>query len=103
MVAPALNPRALRDPLSARIDGGTAQWLARDASGRLVLFIARAIHALRSHAESGSFERIDSGALDADAFHASDSLGLDGAPSMVFSNAMPPYSRDIDRPSSPGR
>jgi len=34
---------------------------------------------------------------------ASDALGLDGAPSMVFHDAMPAYSRAIDRPArTPG-
>jgi hypothetical protein len=74
----------------------------RDASDRLLRWAARAIQALVGSADArASFEHIDSSALQAGAFRASDSIGLDGAPSMVFLDTMPTYSRDIDRPSSP--
>ena len=61
-------------------------------------------HVLRTWRHEGrtgaTYERVDSSALAAGAFHASGSMGLDGAPSMVFIDTMPPYSRDIDRPAS---
>ena len=45
------------------------------------------------------FEHVDSKLLECDTFGVSDSMGLDGAPSMAFLDAMPPYSHAIDRPS----
>ena len=58
------------------------------------------LRAWRRHADRAAvFEQVDSKLLQGDAFRASDSAGLDGAPSMVFLDAMPPYSRAIDRPS----
>jgi hypothetical protein len=60
-------------------------------------------HVLRTWRREGrtgaTYERVDSSALAAGDFHASGSMGLDGAPSMVFVDTMPPYSRDIDRPA----
>jgi hypothetical protein len=74
---------------------------ARDASGRLLRWAAQAIQVLLGSADArASFEHVDSSALQGGAFRASDSLGLDGAPSMVFLHAMPTYSRAIDRLSS---
>lgn len=46
-----------------------------------------------------SFEHVDSSALQGGAFRASDSLGLDGAPSLVFLDTTPTDSSAIDRPS----
>jgi hypothetical protein len=48
--------------------------------------------------------RVESSPLDPDMFRALDSIGLDGAPSMVFDNTMPLYAQAVDRPSaSPDR
>jgi hypothetical protein len=69
-----------------------------DASHRLLRRAARAIQALFGSAEArASFEHIDSSALQSGAFRASDSLGLDGAPSIVFLDTMPTASSAIDR------
>ena len=59
------------------------------------------LRAWRRHADRAAvFEQVDSKLLQGDALRASDSMGLDGAPSMVFLDAMPPYSHAIDRPSA---
>jgi len=74
---------------------------ARDASGRLLRWAAQAIQVLLGSADArASFEHIDSSVLQAGAFRASDSIGLDGAPSMVFLDTMPTYSRALDRSTS---
>lgn len=73
---------------------------ARPGVGKVASFVTRMLDARRRDARTGdAFARVDSGAMAVDDFHASDSLGLDGAPSMVFDHTMPPYSRDIDRPA----
>ena len=65
--------------------------------------LMRMVGALRRRADRAAlYEHVDSALLDVDAFRASDSMGLDGAPSMVFVNAMPPYARSLDRPSTRG-
>jgi hypothetical protein len=74
---------------------------ARDASDRVLRRAARAIHALLGSADArASFEHVDSSALQPGAFHATASMGLDGAPSMASLDTMPTYSHAIDRPSS---
>jgi hypothetical protein len=73
---------------------------ARDASHRLLRRAARAIQALVGSGDArASFEHVDSSALQGGAFRASDSIGLDGAPSMVFLDTMPTCSSAIDHPS----
>lgn len=62
--------------------------------------LVRTLHAGRRTVDGTAvFEHVDSRLLDSTGFRVSDSIGLDGAPSMVFYDTMPPYSRDIDRPS----
>lgn len=62
--------------------------------------LARLLPAFRNADAAPVFEQVDGALLDDQAFRVSDSMGLDGAPSMVFVGAMPPYSRAIDRPSA---
>jgi hypothetical protein len=63
--------------------------------------LARLVRAWRRDPDrTAVFELVDGALLDANAFHASDSMGLDGAPSMAFVGTMPAYSCAIDRPSS---
>jgi hypothetical protein len=80
-------------PLVARARANTQ----RMAGG----WLARLMHRLPgTHDPQGSFERVDSAALEVGGFRASDSMGLDGAPAMVFTDNMPAYSYAIDRPLS---
>jgi hypothetical protein len=62
--------------------------------------LARWLRAQGERDRAAVFERVNSTQLDSDAFRASDSIGLDGAPSMVFVDTMPTYSPAIDRPSA---
>jgi hypothetical protein len=102
---PTLHLRAARTHLplpGRRVERATdVTRSGRDASDRLLRWAVRALQALLGPADApASFEHVDSWALQAGAFRASDSMGFDGAPSMVFLNTMPRYSRAIDRPSS---
>lgn len=68
----------------------------------LAVWLARLAHGFRSaRSSAGTFERVDGAALQAGDFRASDSLGLDGAPAMAFTDTMPNYSHLIDRPFVP--
>lgn len=62
--------------------------------------LARWLRAQVERDRAPVFEQVNSTWLDSDAFRASDSMGLDGAPSMVFVDTMPAYSPAIDRPSA---
>jgi len=59
-------------------------------------------HAWRRHDGAAVFEHVDGRLLDGDAFRASDSMSLDGAPSTMCLDAMPPNSRPIGCPSVRG-
>jgi hypothetical protein len=62
--------------------------------------LARTLRSGRGSADRAAvFEHVDSRLLDGGGFRASESIGLDGAPSMAFHDAMPPYAPDIDQPS----
>jgi len=64
------------------------------------LSLARWLHAWRQCERAPVIEPVHRTPLDQDVLRASDSIGLDGAPSMVFIDTMPPYSHALDRPSA---
>lgn len=99
-----LSPSSVRigpTPVSINQDLAAASGARmREVCGRLGLWLARPLHAWRRKADDAqAYEQIDGTVLGCDGFWASESMGLDGAPAMVFRNAMPPYLRDIDRPA----
>lgn len=97
----APHPSAVRTVHEPR-GAGRRSAGATDPVTTLAVRLARLVHGLRTVQNSaGTFERIDGAALQAGDFRASDSLGLDGAPAMAFTDTMPSYSRLVDRPFGP--
>ncbi|HEX6016644.1 MAG TPA: hypothetical protein VFZ28_00965 [Burkholderiaceae bacterium] len=78
--------------------------MSRRLAARLAGLLTRVRHAWHHEGGTGAaFECVDTGPLAPDDLRASGSMGLDMAPSMVFSNTMPTYARHIDRPASLAR
>jgi len=94
------TPRPLDRRRAAQPPTGTSRRLA----GRLAGLLTQVRHALHHDGGTGTtLECVDTAQLAPDDLRASGSMGLDMAPSMIFSDTMPAYAHHIDRPASLAR
>jgi len=100
-VAVVQRPGRIAAQVGARADlRRSSQSRARDAGAWLAEVLARLTHAASAtRSAQGTFEHVDGANLGVDDFRASASMGLGGAPSMVFTDTMPTYSPVMARPS----